>query len=118
MVRAKLLAEEDVGDDIEILAEREILEHRRDAEFQRPAGAGDVDGPALEEDLPGRRLVDARKHLDQRRLAGAVVADQRDDLAGMDIKLDVRQRRDRAELLGDAGQPKQQVTLGPALERL
>ena len=32
--RVELTAEEDVGDDVEVLAEREILEDRRDAEPQ------------------------------------------------------------------------------------
>ena len=41
----------------------------------------------------------AGQDLDQRRLAGAVVADQRHDLAGMDVEIDVGQRRDGAELL-------------------
>ena len=48
--------------------------------------------------------MDAGQDLDQRRFAGAVVADQRHDLAGMDVEIDVGQRRDRAEVLGDAAQ--------------
>ncbi len=40
----------------------------------------------------GRRARDARKHLQQRRLAGAVAADQADDFALRDVKADVAQR--------------------------
>ena len=54
----------------------------------------------------------AGENLDQRRLAGAVVADQRDDLAGMHVEFDVGQRRHRAEMLGDAAQAQHQVAVG------
>ena len=46
----------------------------------------------------------ARKHLDQGRLAGAVVADEGNDLARMDVEIDVGERRNGAEILGDAAQ--------------
>jgi hypothetical protein len=39
--------------------------------------------------------------LDQRRLARAVVAEQPEDLALAQVQVDVAQRRDRAEALGD-----------------
>jgi hypothetical protein len=39
----------------------------------------DLDRLAVEEDLPLVGLVDAGEGLDQRRLAGAVVADEGDD---------------------------------------
>ena len=39
--------------------------------------------------------------LDERRLAGAVVADQPEHLALAQVQADVAQRRDRAEALGD-----------------
>ena len=50
----------------------------------------------------GRKI--AGDDLDQRRLAGAVVAHQADHLARQDLHVDVMQRADRAELLADAGQ--------------
>ena len=50
--------------------------------------------------VPDARLMHARENLDERRFAGAVVADERNDLARMDVELDVGQRRDRAEILG------------------
>ena len=54
---------------------------------------------------PSKRIValvggvDAGDRLDQRRLAGAVVADQADDLAGADGEVDPVQSLDRAESL-------------------
>ena len=58
------------------------------------------------EDLAAIRLVDARHDLDQRRLAGAVLAEQRVDLAGMERKRDVIQRLGGAEALVDPAQLK------------
>ena len=105
----QLAAEEDVGDDVEVLAEREILEHRRDAERQRRAGIGQRDRLAAERHGAGARLMHAGQDLDERRFARAVVADERDDLAGMNVEIDVGQRRDRAEMLGDAAQAEHQL---------
>ena len=86
-------------DDVEVLAEREILEHGGDAEVERGARVASVTALPSKVIVPERRLVDAGEDLDQRRLAGAVVADQRHDLAGVDVEVDVGQRRDRAEVL-------------------
>ena len=115
----QLLAEEEVGDDVEVLAEREILEDGGDAERERVGRAGQRHRLAAEVDRAGGRLVHAGEHLDQRRLAGAVVADQGDDLAGMDVEIDVGQRRDGAEILGDAAQAAGSAAPGrrPVLRR-
>ena len=59
----------------------------------------------------------AGEDLDQRRFARAVVADQRHDLAGMNVEVDVGQRRDGAEILGDAAQAKHGLTVGRWLAR-
>src|SRR3546814_16924514 len=91
-----LLAQKDVGDDVEVLAEGKVLEHRRDAQFERAAGARQADGLALEMDLARGGLIDSGENLDQRGLAGTVVADQGHDLPGMDLEIDVGQRRDGA----------------------
>ena len=57
---------------------------------------------AVEEDLAAVRSVDAGDALDQRRLAGAVVADERHHLTGPHLELDVRKRLDRAEALRES----------------
>ncbi len=59
--------------------------------------------------VPEVGCMHAGEDLDQRRLAGAVVADERHDLAGMDVELDVGQRRDGAEVLADAAQAQDQL---------
>ena len=54
----------------------------------------------------------ARQHLDQRGLARAVVADQRDHLARMDVEIDVGQRRHRAEILGHVAERDDELARG------
>ena len=60
-----------------------------------------IDRLALDQKLAVARLVHARQGLDQRRLAGAVVAEQAHDLAGAHRHRDARQRDDRAEMLDE-----------------
>ena len=100
--RDLLATEEEVGDDVEVVAEREVLVDGRDPERGRVLGSGDRDLLAVEADraLVGR--VDAGDRLHQRRLAGAVVADEAHDLAGADGEVDPVQSLDRAESLADS----------------
>ena len=100
--RPELLAPEvHVLDDVEVVGEREVLVDDLDAEVRGVLRPVDVDRRALEEDLAAVDRVDAGDALDQRRLAGAVVADERHDLAGGDVEVHLVQRLDRAEGLGD-----------------
>ena len=64
-----LASEEHVLDDVEVVAEREVLVHGLDPERGRVARRADVDGLALPEDLAGVRRVDPGDALDQHRLA-------------------------------------------------
>ena len=66
---------------------------------------------ALEDDLAlvGAVRVDAREHLHQRRLAGAVLAADGVDLARLDREVDVAQRLDAGERLGDAAHLQDRV---------
>src|SRR5947208_13712301 len=61
----------------------------------------DLDLLAFEEDLAAVGLVGAGDRLDERRLARAVVAYERDDLRGTDLDVDLRQRLHGAEALRD-----------------
>ena len=98
-----LPAEEHVLDDVEVVAEREVLVHDLDAESGGVAGAVDRDRLAVEEVLARVDRVDAADALDERRLAGAVVADERGHLAGpVDVEVDVVEHLHRAEALVDA----------------
>jgi len=63
---------------------------------QRDRLAGDVH-------LPGVGVFDAGKHLDQRRLAGAIATEQRVDLTGRELERNVVDRLVGAERLCRSG---------------
>ena len=96
---AHLAAEVHVLDDVEVVAEGEILVHDLDPELCRVLRAGDRDLLSLEVDVALVDRVDPGDALDQRRLAGAVVADERHDLARPHLEVDVLERVHRAEAL-------------------
>ena len=74
------------GVDAERASVRHGLELHLLAEDEHPAGVG---------------LVEAGQDLDQRRLAGAVVADQTEHLAGAEVERDVLERCHHTEALAD-----------------
>ena len=84
----ELAAKIEVGGGIDIVGKRQRLVDRLDAERLGIARIVDVDFLAVDEDLAVVALVGAGQDLDQRRLAGAVVAEKADDFAG--IKIDRR----------------------------
>lgn len=68
----------------------------------RSFGFGDDDGSSgREKDVAAIGLVDTRKRLDERRFAGAVFPQQREDFPLTKIDRDVPQRLRAAEALGD-----------------
>jgi hypothetical protein len=100
----RLAPEEDVRGCCQVVAERQILVDDLD-----PLGASihrlvEMARAAIEADLAlGRREV-AGDDLDERRLAGAVVAHEAQHLAGLEVDVHALQRLDRPEMLGDAAQ--------------
>ncbi len=102
-------AEEHVGDDVEVVAERQILVDGGHAELGGVVGGANRDALAAPVDLAVVGFVDAGDHLDQCRLAGAVVADQRGNASRRDVEVDVVERGDGTEVLGDPAQGKQDV---------
>ena len=99
-----LLAEEQVLDDVEVLAEGEVLEHGGDAQVVGGCRTGDRHLLGGERDRSRVGRVDAGQDLGQRRLAGPVVADEGDDLTGGDVEVDLGEGGDSAEGLGDRAQ--------------
>ena len=102
----RLAADEDV------LGDREVGEQRRLLVDDRDAGGAGVRG-AGEHELRGRRpsisaprvgLMDAAEDLDERRLAGAVLADERVDLAAVQLERHALQRVHGAERLAGVDQ--------------
>ena len=53
--------------------------------------------------------MDARENLDQRRLAGAILAEQREHLSALELKADIVERLGAAESLRDALDRKNRV---------
>jgi hypothetical protein len=50
--------------------------------------------------------MNSRQDFDESGLARAIVADHRDNLAGMHVQIDIRKRRDSSELLANIAQPQ------------
>jgi hypothetical protein len=93
--------------DVEVVAQRKVLVDDLDAEGVGGLGRVDVHLVAVVDVLPRVVRVDAGEALDQGALAGAVVTDQRGDLAGTDVEVDPPQDLDRPEALVDASQRKE-----------
>jgi hypothetical protein len=96
-----LAPEVHVLDDVEVVAQREVLVDDLDAEPRGVLRPVDVHGLAGEADLARVDGMDARDALDQRRLARAVVAHEGHDLARRDVEVDLVERLNRTEGLRD-----------------
>ncbi len=60
-----------------------------------------IDRPAVQVDLAALGRIDAREDLDQGRLAGAVLAEQRVHLAALDLEVDGVERERAGEALAE-----------------
>ena len=109
---AILMADENVLGDVQIGKQQRFLIDRRDAHALRLGGARDRDRPPCQQDLATVGLMDAGDDLDQRRLAGAVLAQQRVDFAGMERERDVVEGLCRVEALGDAADIQNGLAVG------
>ena len=79
-----------------------MLEHHADAERPRGLGCVERHRPALPQDLALGGLQEAVEHLDEGRLAGAVLAEQGVVFAGPDVEVDLLVRLDGPEAFGQA----------------
>ena len=70
----------------------EFLEHDADAGRDRIVIVREMAGGAVDFDRAGIRLMNAAQDLHQRRLARAVLAEQRVDLAARNLQINVGQR--------------------------
>src|SRR5690606_5986876 len=75
-----------------------VLVHGADAVTLRIARAAERDGLAVVEHGAERGGEHARHYVDERGLAGAIVAEQAMHLAGIDVEIDVVER----EVVGEA----------------
>ena len=98
----RLAPEHEVGCDRERFDKAEVLVDDRDPRFPRFCGAAEGDRPAFDFDRASVEAVDAAEDLDERRLAGAVLPEQRMNLARPHLKADAAQRPHAAEGLRHA----------------
>ena len=97
----RLLGEDDVLGHRHHRDQHEVLVHHPDPALDRVLGGRERRLLPVQQDLAGVRVVQAVEDVHQRRLAGAVLAEQRVDLAAPELKVDVVVREDARELLGD-----------------
>src|SRR5262249_48738868 len=97
-----LAAEVHVLDDVEVVAESKILVDDLDPEPGSVLRAVDVHLLPFEQDLAAVSGVSPSDAFDERRLAGAIVAYERHHLTGPHLEVDVVERLDRPEGLGDS----------------
>src|SRR6476619_153724 len=96
-MRRPLRSDEDVVCDREVGEERRLLEDDRDAGCVRLRGRVEDDLGAVQEHAPAVGAVHAGQDLDDRGLAGAVLADERERLAAPQLDPAGLQRAHRAE---------------------
>ena len=96
--------------------EHEVLVHHPDPALDRVLGRRERRLLPVEEDLPRVRVVEPVEDVHQRRLAGAVLAEQRMHLAGGDVEVDVVVGEHAGEALGDPAE-LENGWLGPLTRR-
>ena len=112
-----LVPEEDVLGDGQALDEVELLVDRRDAEVHGGLRVGEVDLLALPGDGALVGLVHAGEHLDEGRLAGAVLAREAVHLAGADVEVDPAERDHPGKRFTMSAMPKRVEASLPAMRR-
>src|SRR5659263_146839 len=100
--RMTMRAGHDVLDTGQRREQPDVLEGAGDAVADNGMGLEARDVASQEVDLPRRRLVDTRDHVEQCRLAGAVGPDERRDLTGAHVQVEVVYCGQPAELQGSA----------------
>src|SRR5207248_5538501 len=106
-VQATVHADEHVLERGHVLEEADVLERATDAALRDRVRWLPGHVMAVEDDPPRGRLVDAREHVEEGRLAGAVRPDQRDDRPARDGEVDVVRGDQTAEHLPDPRRDEQ-----------
>ena len=98
----ELPPEEQVGGDVEARHEVELLEDGGDARRLRGARVGEAHGHAVDPHFAGVGFDDPGKNVHQRRLARAVLPEQRMNFSRAQIEVHAPERLDAAKALDDA----------------
>src|SRR5579875_601755 len=102
-------AEGDVLPHVEVREQRVALEHRVD---RPPVGPDSRDVPTADVDRSLGRLLEAGDHPQRRRLAAARRADDREELAPVDLEVEGSDRLQVPEPLGDGGKADRRALAG------
>jgi hypothetical protein len=108
---ARLAPDEDVLRDREVGHQVELLMDDADPELERMLGRHGLVGLAVEEELARVGRIDPGQELHQRRLARAVLAHDREDLAGAQVEVHVVERLDTRKALAHPLHVQQQRAL-------
>ncbi|MPM61162.1 hypothetical protein SDC9_108018 [bioreactor metagenome] len=95
------VAQNDVLQNRHRLHQHEVLVDPADALFHRLGGRGNFHSLPIQVDFPGGGLIEAKEHVHQRALSGAVLAQKRVHLAALDVQIDVPVGIDASKLLGN-----------------
>ncbi|MGY4425581.1 hypothetical protein ACVWY2_008030 [Bradyrhizobium sp. JR6.1] len=104
-----LAPDEDIGRDVEILEQVQLLVHKGDAGQGRLVHRHPCVVVAADADHARARRDHAGQHAHQRRFAGAVLADQAQHLAAADAQIDVVERPDAGIGLADSAEFEQRL---------
>src|SRR5271165_1977350 len=116
---AQLAPHEHVAPDRLLLGKRPLLIDRLDAEAPRLRDGPTVHALAMEANLAaGIGRVESHDDLDERRLARAVVAEQADNLAPVDLEIDPRERPHLSKRFGDVPEFDDRRFAGAGCRRL
>jgi hypothetical protein len=111
----RLGGEDDVLGDRHHRDQHEVLVHHPDPVVDRLARRVDPHRLALDQDLALVGVVEPVEDVHQRRLAGAVLAEERVDLAAPELEIDVVVREDAREALGHPPQFEDRGLRRPSL---
>jgi hypothetical protein len=103
----RLVTQEHILRDAQVIDQVQLLVHAGDARLHRRLRAGEADLLTEPPHLAGVRPVHPGQHLDERGLAGAVLAQQAVHLTRRDVQIDAVKGADPGEGLHHAGQPQQ-----------
>ncbi len=103
----RLLAQENILGDRQILGQIQLLVDRMNAQLQRGARRRDRPLTIIDQDPAGVRRVNAAEDFDQRRFAGAIFADQPHNFARGQRKADLIKRPHAGKTLADPLEPQQ-----------
>ena len=112
----QLAAEKHVLGDRKIRGEHDLLVHQHDAAPLGVDRSAQRQRRAVESERAARRVQVTADDLHQGRLAGAVFADDRMDLAGVEGEADVGEHFDRAERLRQAACLQQRLVAAPRVD--